>query len=103
MPGHPWHYGPHWGYYHSEVEIDREKVTEATKALLAKATTGDAWTDPHGGRHIPLLVDHEIVGNLWDDAALTSLEVAAYWAAPFGVKAELSHNGRIVGMVWVNV
>ena len=43
-----WHYGPHWGYCHSEVEIDRDKVTEAAKTLLAKVHLGGAWIDPHG-------------------------------------------------------
>ena len=103
MAAHAWHYGPGWGYYHSEVDIDRDKVAQATKELLGKATTGDAWTDPRGGKHIPVLVDHEIVGSLWEDAGLGTLELAAYWAAPFGVKAELSHKGKVVGMVWINL
>ena len=98
-----WHYGPHWGYYHSEVEIDRDKVTEAAKTLLAKVHLGGAWIDPHGAQHPPILLDGAILGNLWEEADLTALEVAAYWAAPFGVKAELAHDKRIVGMLWVDV
>ena len=67
IAAHAWRYGPGWGYYHSEVDVDRDKVTEATKGLLAKAKTGDAWTDPQGGTHIPVLVDDEVVGMVWVD------------------------------------
>lgn len=103
MPGYRWRYGPRWGYYHSDTEIDRDKVTAAAKTLLAQARKSEAWTDPHGGRHIPIIAaDGAIAGSLWEDADLTSLEVAAYWAAPFGVKAELSRDGKTVGMAWVS-
>ncbi|MDA8284764.1 MAG: hypothetical protein M0Z42_16075 [Actinomycetota bacterium] len=58
---------------------------------------------PAGRRHTPLVVNDQIVGNLWEQAGFPTLEVAAYWAAPFGVKAELTHDKKIVGMLWVNV
>jgi hypothetical protein len=103
MAKYTWRYGPNWGYYHSDTEIDRDKVHDAAKALLSKATKGDAWTDPHGTKHIPVMADGTIVGSLWEDATLTDLELATYWAAPFGVKAELSHDGKVVGSVWIDV
>jgi hypothetical protein len=102
MPGFGWKFGPRWGSYYAEKELDREKVEKDAQSLLAKANNGDKWTDPRGIQHISLLVGHDVVGNLWEDADLKSLEVGTYWAARFGVKVELVHDGRVVGMVWLN-
>jgi hypothetical protein len=46
---------------------------------------------------------NDVVGNLWEDADLKGLEVGGYWAARFGVKVELVHDGKVVGMIWLNV
>ncbi|MGC8471503.1 MAG: hypothetical protein ACP5PM_04335 [Acidimicrobiales bacterium] len=102
MPRAGWTYSPRWDHYYS-AELDRDEVTKETKAMLAKATKGDAWTDPKGRRHIPLLVDDQIVGNLWEDADLAGLDLAGYWAVPNGVHAELASGQRIVGTIWVGV
>jgi len=40
------------------------------------------------------------VGNLWEEADLAALQVAGYWAAPFGVKVELARDGLVEGMLW---
>ena len=101
MSHYIWKYGPGGGY-ESDVDIDRKKVDDAVKKLLATATEGDAWRDPQGTKHIPILVNGEVAGNLWAKAKLGDLKLAGYWAAPFGVKAELSDDGKIVGMVWVD-
>jgi len=100
-----WAYGSRWGHYYAEheQELDRSKVEDAAKVVLARVTKGEAWTDPHGTEHIPLLDDGALVGNLWDDVDPTKLEVATYWDTPSGVKVELSHNRRVVGTVWVAV
>jgi hypothetical protein len=101
MPGFGWKFGPRWGSYYAEKELDREKVEKDARSLLAKASKGDRWTDPRGIPHIPLLVSGSLVGNLWEDADLNSLEVGTYWAARFGVKVELVYNSRVVGMIWL--
>ncbi len=61
MPGMHWHYGPRWGYYYTDKEVDRDTVEKDTRTLLATATKGQTWTDPRGGTHIPLLVSGSIV------------------------------------------
>jgi hypothetical protein len=102
MPGlrsHHWYGGRH----HHEIEIDRAKVAGAARSLLDQATTGEAWIDPHGQRHIPILVGGAVVGSLWADADLAALDAARYWAAPFGAKVELTHHGEVVGMLRVNL
>jgi hypothetical protein len=100
-PGFGWRYGPGFHGYYSGQELARDKVEAAVKAALAKATKGTAWTSPRGVKHIPIMVDGQIVGNLWDDADLTKLEVGSYWAGPFGQHAELVSGGRVVGGIWV--
>lgn len=71
--------------------------------MLAKAKKGTAWTNPRGVKHIPIVVDDQIVGNLWQDEDLSKLGVGGYWAGPFGQQAELVSDGRVVGMIWVKV
>jgi|YelNatPaOPRAMG01_1025707.scaffolds.fasta_scaffold00295_49 hypothetical protein len=102
MPGFGWKFGPRWGYYYADKELDRSKVETDAKALLAKATKGETWKDPRGVQHIPLVFGNDVVGNLWEDADLKELEVGGYWAARFGVKVELVHDGKVVGMIWLN-
>ncbi len=94
-----WKCGPRNGGYESENGGDRDKVVAALKKLLTSATKGDAWSNPNGTLHIPVLVDGDSVGNLWDDVKLSDQKLASHWAAPFGVKVELSHDGHVVGMV----
>jgi hypothetical protein len=95
-----WKHGPHWHGYYSENEVSRASVEKSAADLLKSATKGAAWTTPRGLQRIPLLVDHEIVGHLWEDADLSGLEVGAYWAGPFGQKVELLKGDRVVGMMW---
>jgi hypothetical protein len=102
MPGlHSRH--RHGAKRHGESEIDRDKVAGAARTLLDQATTGEAWIDPHGQRHIPILVAGAVVGSLRVDADLAAVEVARYWAARFGAKVELTHYGEVVGMLRVSL
>jgi len=96
-----WKFGPRWGQYYAEQELDRSDIEKDAKALLARAIKGEAWTNPRGIRHIPLLDGSNLVGHLWEDADLASLEVGTYWAGRFGVKVELVHGSRVVGMLWL--
>lgn len=94
-------YGPKWGSYYSEREIDRNKVEKDAKALLGEVTKGEKWTNPHGVTHIPLLFDDGVVGHLWKDVDLKSVEIGAYWIGRFGIKVELISNNEVVGMLWL--
>jgi hypothetical protein len=97
-----WKYDPRWHSYHAGSEVVRERVEDNVKALLGKAKKDKAWTNPRGVKHIPLLVDDEIVGQLWQDADLAKLHVGSYWAGPFGQKVELIDGTHVVGMMWVH-
>jgi hypothetical protein len=54
-------------------------------------------------KHIEIVVDNEIVGNLWEDVDLASLKLGSYWVTPMGIKAELETSDRVVGMIWLQV
>lgn len=101
MPKFGWRFGPKGQYYYTAKEVDRDKVEADTRDALAKVKKGDAWTDPRGVKHIPLLLDGDIVGNLWEDVPLSDLKVGSYWAAAWGSKVELVHQDRVVGMLWL--
>ena len=102
MPGMGWRYGSRWGAYYTDKGVDRSKVERDTRNLLAQATQGDASAGSHVGKHIPLLLGGKVVGNLWEDVDLKTLDVGAYSVGSFRVKVELVHNGKVVGMVWLS-
>jgi hypothetical protein len=103
--------GPPWGWRHaprgygylSGIEVDRGKVDAAVKETLSKATKGKIWTTPAGVKHTPILVDDQIVGQLWEDSDPKTLIIGAFWAGPWGVNVELVKDDKVVGMVWVKV
>jgi hypothetical protein len=98
-----WRYGPRAYGYSSGAEVDRSKVDAAVKETLSKATKGQLWSTPAGTKHTPLLIDNQVVGQLWEDADLKTLIMGAFWSGPWGVNAELVKDGKVVGMVWVKL
>lgn len=100
--GWGWRSGPPYGYY-SGTQVDRTKVDAAVKQTLDKATKGETWTNPRGVKLTPIMVDNQIVGQLWEDADLKTLTVGSSWAGRWGVNVELAKDGKVVGMLWVNV
>jgi len=100
--GWGWRSAPPYGYF-SGTQVDRSKVDAAVKQTLDKATKGESWTNPGGVKLTPILVDNEIVGQLWEDADPKTLTVGSYWSGRWGVNVELIKDGKVIGMVWVKV
>jgi len=98
-----WRYGPRAYGYSSGAEVDRGKVDTAVKETLDKATKGQLWTTPAGTKHTPLLIDNQVVGQLWEDNDPKTLIMGAFWAGPWGVNVELVKDEKVVGMLWVKV
>jgi hypothetical protein len=91
------------GFAQKPVPIPGPNGAVVVKSVLAKAKKGASWTDPHGIHHTEILVDDEIVGNLWEKRDdLHKLEIGGYWTASFGIRAELVHGGKVVGMLWLD-
>jgi len=101
MPRFGWKFGE--GYYYTDKSVSTSEVEEKLKEVLSKATKGHTWTDRRGVKHTEIVVDNEIVGNLWEDVDLASLKLGSYWVTPMGIKAELETNDRVVGMIWLPV
>jgi hypothetical protein len=98
-----WRHAPHGYGYFSGVEVSRAKVDAAVKEVLSKATKGKTWSTPARVKHTPILVDNQVIGQLWEDADLTTLIIGAFWAGPWGVNVELVKDGKVVGTVWVTL
>ncbi len=107
QPGPPygwgWRFGPPAYGYFSGVEVDRGKVDAAVKETLSKATKGQRWTTPAGAKLTPILVDNQIVGQLWEDADPKTVTMGSFWAGPWGVNVQLVKDGKVIGMLWVKV
>jgi len=82
---------------------EEQKIEKNAKDLLAKVKKGKSWTSLRGIKHIPLLVDDTIVGNLWKDVDLKSIKIGVYWITRCCVKVELVDKKEAVGMLWLNV
>ena len=98
-----WRYAPRGYGYSTGAEVDRGKVDAAVKETLSKAAKGQTWTTPGGTKRTPLLVDDQVVGQLWEDSDPKTLTIGSFWAGPWGVNVELVKEGKVVGMVWVRV
>jgi hypothetical protein len=101
MPGFGWRF--RGGGYYTDKSVPTSKVEKKLKEALSKVTKGHTWTDGRGVKHTEIVVDNEIVGNLWEDVDPASLKLGGYWVTPMGIKAELETNDRVVGMIWLPV
>ena len=102
-PGPHGYFGRGAGPNYSAAQVDASKVAAAAKEQLGKATEGQNWTAPNGAKLTPILVDNQIVGQLWQSADLTTLEVGSYWQGPWGVNVQLLKDGTVVGMMQVRI
>ena len=100
MSPHGWKHRK-YGYI-VEGTVNYEELVKKAKELLSKAVKGQTWACRWGSTHIPLLVNNQIVGKLWEDLDLNSLEIGAYWFARVGTKVELVHNKKVVGVLWIS-
>ena len=100
IPGWRWKIG-RFGYT-TDSEPDYEKIRAEAKTLLEKAIKGEAWRSRCGTLHIPLIVEGNIIGELWEDTEIKDLDIGTYWYGKWGIKVQLTKNGRIVGFIWLS-
>jgi len=82
-------------------EVDYEKIKSQAKEILSKASKGQLWKCRCGTTHIPIVVNNQIVGEMWRNVDLNSVEIGNYWYSPIGKKVQLVSNGEIVGFIWL--
>jgi hypothetical protein len=91
-----------FGYIGPEFkEPSYEEIQKKVSDLLSKATRGTPWHGKWGSTHIPIVVDGQIVGEIWEDVDLKELKPAAYWLGKWGYKVELVKDGRVIGFLWL--
>lgn len=79
----------------------RRSIEERAKELLVSARKGRSWVTPRGVTRWPILINDEQRGSLWENVELPSLGFGDHWQAGDGLRLELTHDGRVVGMLWV--
>ncbi len=94
-----WKIGRH-GYIVS-AELDYERIKNYVKDVLSRARKGNVWRCRCGSIHIPLIVNNEIVGEIWEDVSLDKIEAGPYWYGRNCGKVHLVYNGRIIGFMWL--
>lgn len=95
-----WRYNAPGHYYYQDKQLDRAAVEKDAKAALATATKGEAWKSPRGVNHIPIVnKDKLVIGNLWEDVDLKTVEVGTYWTGRGGTRVDLVANGKVVGVL----
>jgi hypothetical protein len=79
----------------------RRSIEDRARQLLAAARKGRSWVTPRGVTRWPILVNDELRGSLWENVELPSLGFGDHWQAGDSARIELTHEGRVVGMLWV--
>ena len=91
-----------FGFGYATRNVNYEEIKQKAKDLLSKAKKGEEWTGRCGAKHIPIVVDDEILGEIWKEEDLNSVEIGSYWSSPRGTKIQLVKNGEVVGFLWVD-
>jgi len=99
VPGWKWKVG-RFGYV-MEKEPNYEEIKATARDLLEKVSKGAAWKCRCGTLHVPLLIEGEIIGELWEDVDPKEVEIGAYWYGRWGTKVQLVKDGRVVGFLWL--
>ena len=89
------------GFGYAVEPVDYETLKSKAKDLLSKAKLGESWVCGCGTKHIPIVVDGQIFGELWKDVKLSDVEVGSYWYSRRGAKVQLVKDGEVVGFVWI--
>ncbi|EHR78746.1 hypothetical protein OCC_05756 [Thermococcus litoralis DSM 5473] len=87
--------------YMIESEPNYEEIKAKAKEVLSRVAKGAAWRCRCGSLHIPLIVEGQIIGELWEDVDPKEVEVGAYWFGRWGTKVQLVKDGRVVGFIWL--
>lgn len=80
----------------------RQRIEDRARQLLAVARKGRSWVTPRGVTRWPILIQDELRGSLWENVDLQSLTFGDHWRTGDSARLELMHDGRVVGMLWID-
>jgi len=80
----------------------RERIEDRARRLLAVARKGRSWVTPRGVTRWPILIQDELRGSLWENVELQALTFGDHWRTGDSARLELMHDGRVVGMLWID-
>ncbi len=100
--GWKWKMGRFGFVYGTEKEVNYEDIRAKAKDLLNKVVKGNVRRCPCGTEQYPLLVDNEIVGEIWEDVDPKNLDIGTYWYGKWGIRVHLVKDGKIVGSLWLS-
>ncbi|WP_322517568.1 hypothetical protein SR870_08630 [Rhodopseudomonas palustris] len=84
------------------IQSERMGVESAVRALLTVAQKGPPFTTPRGVKRTPIVAANEQVGTLWEDVTLKSLQPGNFWQGGRGIRVELLHEDRVVGVIHID-
>ncbi|QCK85621.1 hypothetical protein E8L99_07480 [Phreatobacter aquaticus] len=82
-------------------QATREQVETSARQLLATARKGRPFTTQRGVKRIPIEINGETYGTLWEDTDLGLVGLGAHWESQGGMRVELVRDGRVIGMMWI--
>jgi hypothetical protein len=80
----------------------RQRIEDRARQLLAVARKGRSWVTPRGVTRWPILIQDELRGSLWENVDLQALTFGDHWRTGDSARLELMHDGRVVGMLWID-
>jgi len=99
--GFGWFGGPMWvgGQYVAPSQEDLNKV----RAIIKSSTLGPSYINRWGFPRIPIIHNNVVIGWLFENVDLNTVDIQGLWKVDNLVKVHLVHNNRIVGWVAVYV
>lgn len=86
----------------AEALAGSAEITDRVRRLLATASRGRSWTTGRGVKRWSLMIAGDRQGTLWEDVDPRTLQPGDFWEAGSGIRVEMIHNGRVVGMMWLD-
>ncbi|AMQ19589.1 hypothetical protein [Thermococcus peptonophilus] len=76
-----------------------EEIKSRAKEALQNASKGTPWQNFWGPVRIPIIINGQIAGQLWEDVDLKEVEIGTYVQGMWGTKVQLLKDGRVVGFL----
>ncbi len=92
--------GGYWGMEPGQgMGTNYEEIKSRAKEALQNASKGTPWQNFWGPARIPIIVNGQIAGQLWEDVDLSEVEIGTYVQGMWGTRVQLLKDGRVVGFL----